>query len=272
MVSYTQSNKYSKNNCIKFETERIKSSLCDYSDAFSLVTRDITVNAGSTNWNDTHVEFKNCAPFSTCKTEINYVFIDEANHIYIAIPMYNLIEYSDLLNYSDASGSLCQFKKDEVPDNNDDLKIDDDGIFNSTLFQYKAALVGKKSDYFNPNSFVKNTQLVVPIKYLSNFWRLLEIPLINCKIYLELNWIEYFILSSAGGSAKFKINDAKLHVHILTLSTKDNVNLAKQLSNGFKSSVYLNNYQTVPAKVINNNTSIISRCSKFVSSCLRCSR
>ena len=92
--------KYKQNNSIKFETESIKSSLCDYSDAFVLVTGDIiTVTAN----NDTDVAFKNCVPFSTCKTEID-VFIDEANHIYIAVGMFNLIEYND--NYSDTSGSL----------------------------------------------------------------------------------------------------------------------------------------------------------------------
>ena len=63
-------------------------------------------------------------------------------------------------------------------------------------------------------------------------------PLINCKIHLEVNWTEDYILSSAGDSAKLKITDAKLHVLIVTLLTKDNVNLAKQLSNGFKRSVY----------------------------------
>ena len=66
--------------------------------------------------------FKNCAPFSTCKTVINDVFVDEANHIYIAMPMCNLIEYSD--NYSDTSGSLWQFKRDEVPINNANSTID----------------------------------------------------------------------------------------------------------------------------------------------------
>ena len=76
-------------------------------------------------------------------------------------------------------------------------------------------------------------------------------PLINCKIHLELNWIEDCILSSAGDSEKFKITDAKLHVPIVTLSTKDNLNLLKQLSNGFKISAYWSNYQTIPAKAIN---------------------
>ena len=149
------------------------------------------------------------------------MFTDEANHIYIAMPMYNLTEYGD--NYSGTSGSLQQLKRDEVPNNNDDL-----AILNSRSFKYKAALVGKTPDAVNnTDSSVKNTKIVVPLKYLSNVWRSLEMLLINCKAYLELYWIENFILSSAGNSAKFNLTDAKLHVPILTLSTKDNVNLTK---------------------------------------------
>ena len=85
----------------------IKSSLCDYSDALILVTVDITVAAN----NGTNVAFKNCAPFSTCKTEINDVFIDETNHFYIAMPMYNLIDNSD--NYSETSGRLWKYKRND---------------------------------------------------------------------------------------------------------------------------------------------------------------
>ena len=134
--------------------------------------------------NDTDVAFKNCAPFSTCKTVLNDAFIDEANHIYIGMPIYNLIEYSD--NYSDTSGSLWQFKRDEVPANNADLTIN-----NSQSFKYKAALLGKTADAVNnTNSSVKEAKIVVPLKYLSNFWRSLEMPLINWKVNLELNWIE----------------------------------------------------------------------------------
>ena len=152
--------------------------------------------------------------------------------------MYNLIEYSD--NYSDTSGSLWQFKRDEVPANNADLTID-----NSQSFKYKAALLGKTADAVNnTNSSVKDAKIVVPLKYLSNFWRSLEMPLIN---NLELSWIEDCILSSAGNSANFEITDVKLHVPIVTLSTKDSVNLTKQLSEGFKRSVYWNSYQRKPA-------------------------
>ena len=131
--------------------------------------------------------------------------------------MCNLIEYSD--NYSDTSGSLWQFKRDEVLPKNDDLTVN-----NSQSYKYKAALVGKTADVVNnTNSSVKNTKIIVPLKYLSSFWRSLEMTLVNC---IELNWFEDCILY------------AKLHVPIVTLSTKDNVNLTKQLSDRFKRSVY----------------------------------
>ena len=130
-------------------------------------------------------------------------------------------------------------------------------VDNSQSFKYKAALVGKTADAVNnTNSSVKNTNIVVPLKYLSSFWRSLEIPLINCKIYLESNWIENCILSNDGDSAKFKVMDAKLHVPIVILSTKDNVNLTKQLNDGIKRSLYWNNYQTIPAKVIEKGKDI----------------
>ena len=165
------------------------------------------------------------------------MFVDKANHIYIAMPMYYLIEYSD--NYSDTSGSLWQFKRDDVPTNNVDLTID-----NSESFKSKATLLGKTADAVNnTNSSIKDAKIVVPLKYLSNFWRSLEMPLINCKVYLELNWIEDCILSSNGDSSKFEITDAKLHVPIVSLTTKGSANLAKQLSKGFKRSVYWNSYE-----------------------------
>ena len=89
--SQTANGKYKQGDTIKFETESIKSKLCDYSDPYILVWGDIKVDAS----NNTDVWFKNCAPFSTCKTEFNDVFVDEANHIYVAMPLYNLIEYFD---------------------------------------------------------------------------------------------------------------------------------------------------------------------------------
>ena len=164
--------------------------------------------------------------------------------------MYNLIEYSD--NYSDTSGSLWQFNRGEVLNDNTDLTIN-----NSRTFKYKAAFVGKTADVVdNTNSYVKNTYVTVPLKNLSNFWISLEMTLFNCKIHLALNQIEDCILSSAGDSAKLKTTDAKLHVSIVIVSTKDKVNSTKQLSNKFKRSAYCSNYQTTPSKVINRGNNI----------------
>ena len=81
-------------------------------------------------------------------------------------------------------------------------------------------------------------------------------PLKNCKLYLELNWIEDCILSSSGDSFKLVITDAKLHVPIVTLSSKDSANLTKQLNEGFKRSIYWNSYETKPAKVIEQGKNI----------------
>ena len=98
---------------IKFETKVIKSNLCDYSDAYILVTGDITATGGDAN---TKAAFKNFAPFTKCVTHINDEHVDNADNLDIVMPMYNLIEYRD--NYSDTSGSLCHFKRNEQDMNN----------------------------------------------------------------------------------------------------------------------------------------------------------
>ena len=150
--------KYKQGDTIKFETETIKSSLCDYSDAFILVAGNITVNAA----NDTDVVFKTFAPFSACKTVINGLFVDEANHTYIARSIYNLIEYSD--NYSDTSESLWHFKRDAVPANNANLTI-----VNSDSFKYNAPLVRKTANHDDGKSSVKVTKLAVPQSIWATF-------------------------------------------------------------------------------------------------------
>ena len=100
------------------------------------------------------------------------------------MPMYTLIKYSD--NYNDSSGSLYQFKRDESPINNDGNPLNV-ALNNSSSFKYKASLLGKAADADGNDRSLKNTKIVVPLKYLSNFFRSLEMPLINCKIHLELN-------------------------------------------------------------------------------------
>ena len=119
-----------------YSTSSLESSLCDYSDAYVLVTGNITVTGGDAN---TKVAFKNCAPFRKCRTEINETFVDDAQHINIAMPMYNLIEYSG--NYSDTSGSLWQFKKDKIG-GADDLTVDAQYIPNNlSSFRYKPSFI-----------------------------------------------------------------------------------------------------------------------------------
>ena len=121
---------YSHHNPIKFLTKSIESSLCDYSDAYILVTGNINVGEGDAN---TKVAFKNCASFKDCRTEINDAFVDYADFINITVPVYNLIEYSD--NYSDTPGSLWNFKRDEII-NNADITNDS----NASSFKHKANL------------------------------------------------------------------------------------------------------------------------------------
>ena len=162
------------------------------------------------------------------KTEINETFADDAQHINIAMPMYNLIAYSD--NYSDTSGSLWQFKIDEIERNNN-LTVD-----NSSSFKYKSNVIGNRSQAGTRNI----VKIVVPLKYLSNFWISLEIPLINCEVELSLKWYENCILPSAGDNATFTITDAKLYVPIVTLSAEDNAKLSTLLGEGFKRLVYWN--------------------------------
>ena len=123
---------YSDENEIKFLTSSLESNLCDYSDAYILVTGNITAVSDNAA---TQVVFKNCAPFEDCRTEINNTFVDYTNFINIAMPMYNLIEYSEY--YSDTSGSLWDFKRDEL-DNNTNVTNDN----NAPFFKYKASLIG----------------------------------------------------------------------------------------------------------------------------------
>ena len=128
--------------------------------------------------------------------------------------MYNLIEYSD--NYSDTSGSLWQFKRDEI-EGDVDLTVDAQHIpNNSSSFKYKSSFITNRN----------GVKIAVPLKYLSNFWRSLEMPLINCKVELSLKWYDRCLLTTAN-TATFKITDAKLYVPTVTLSVQDNAKLSK---------------------------------------------
>ena len=164
---------YDEGNEVIYNTEVLKSNLCDYNDAYILVRGDITVTAATTQ-----VAFKNCAPFTKCITKIDGTTIDDAEDLDLVMPMYNLIEYSS--NYSETTGSLWFYSKDEATDFNVDLVNDN----NFESFKYQAKLLGNTvAQAINAaNGILKNAVIAVPLKYLSNFWRSLEMPLINCKV------------------------------------------------------------------------------------------
>ena len=147
--------------------------------------------------------------------------------------MYNLIEYSD--NYSDTSSSLWQSKRDEIG-GDDDLTVNAQHIPNNlSSFKYKSSFITDRN----------GVKIAVPLKYLSNFWRSLEMPLINCKVELSLKWYGNCILSSGGTAATSAITDTKLYVSVVTLKTEDNASLWKLLSEGFKRLVYWNKCKVI---------------------------
>ena len=157
---------------IKYDTRVLKPNLCDYAEAYILI--DGTIRAAAADAS-TRLALKNCAPFTKYNLEINDEHIDTAENLDITMPMYNSIESSD--NYQDSSATLYQYKRDEPPEDDTvaDLTAD-----NSSSLKYKISLLG---NLVVANNIARiNVKVVVPLKYLSNLFRSLEIPLINCKI------------------------------------------------------------------------------------------
>ena len=235
---------YNVNSQIKFKTTMLKSSLCDYSDAYILFKGTITINgrgadaaARQADERDKGVLFKNCAPFINCISEINNTQIENAKDIDIVMPMYNLIEYSD--NYAKTSGCLWQYFRDEPDDNN---------IEDSESFKSKIKITGKAPN----NNNVKDVEIIVPLKYLSNFWRTLEMPLINCEVNLILTWSSTCVITNSNGAGAFAITDTKLYVPVVTLSTQKNTKFLQQLKSGFKRVINWNKYLSKPELLAQN--------------------
>ena len=234
---------------IKYNTRVLKPNLCDYAEAYILA--DGTIRAAAAD-NNTRLALKNCAPFTKCNLEINDEHVDTAENLDIVMPMYNLIKYSD--NYQDLSGTLYQYKRDEPPE---DDAVADLTADNLSSFKYKINLLG------NPvvanNVARRNVKVVIPLKYLSNFFRSLEMPLINCKIKLNLTWKKECASSTDAGEAVFIINDTKLYVPVVTLSKEDNKDFIEQQNKGFQRSIYWNEYKTKEPTVDSdsNNANIV---------------
>ena len=139
--------------------------------------------------------------------------------------MYNLIEYSD--NYSKTSGSLWKYCKD-IPALNNNCDIADFGEGNLTdSFNFKVKITGQTGDNGR-----KEVEIMVPLKYLSNFRRTLEMSLINCEISFILTWSADCVMVStnkANQGATFRITETKLYVPAVTLSIQDNAKLLQRL-------------------------------------------
>ena len=244
---------YNGNSQIKFKTTMLKSSLCDYSDAYILVKGTITVNntdaqGAAANNTNKKVIFKNCARFTNCISEINNTQIDNAKDIDIVMPVYNLIEYSG--NYAKTTGSLWQYCKD-IPARDNNNLIEGFTAANLTdSFNFKAKITGQTG-----NDGTKDVEIMVPLKYLSNFWRTLEMPLINCEVNLILTWSSNCVLIATAiqnQAATFEITDTKLYVPVVTLSTKENTKFFQQLKPGFKRIFNWNKYLSKPELLAQN--------------------
>ena len=231
----------------------LKSSLCDYSDAYILVKGTISVNntaaqGAAANNTNKKVIFKNCAPFTNCISKINNTQIDNAKDIDIVIPMYNLIEYSH--NYAKTTGSLWQYCKD-IPALNANDEINHFTEGNPTdSFNFKVKITGRTE-----NDGTKDVEIIVPLKYLSNNWRTLEMPLINCEVNLILTWSSTCVLiatNTLNQNVTFAITDTKLYVPVVTLSTQENTKFFQQLKSGFKRVINWNKYLSKPELLAQN--------------------
>ena len=146
------------------------------------------------------------------------------------MPMYNLIEYSD--NYAKTTGSLWQYFRDEPDDNLED----------SESFKSKIKIIGKTPNDDNE----KDVEIMVPLKYFSNFWGTLEMPLINCEVNLILMWSSTCVITNSTAAGTFEITDTKLYVPVVTLSTQENTKLLPQLKSDFKRVINWNKYLSKP--------------------------
>ena len=211
----------------------LRSSLCDYSGAYILVKGNIIVNntvaagAAANNANK-KVIFKDCAPFTNCISKINNTQIDNAEYIDIVMLMYNLIEYND--NYSKTSGSLWQYCKEMPAINNDGNIVDFNGANATDSFNFKTKITGQTAANNNNGNIAGrvDVEIMVPLKYLSNFWRTLEMHLINCEVELILIWFVGCVIiytNTANQLSTFTITETNIYVPVVTSSTQDNAKI-----------------------------------------------
>ena len=186
------SNTYNENKSIRFKTPMLRSDLCDYADAYILVNGTITVTSQNNvirDKKDRPLILKNNTTFISCITIINGELIEDADDLDIVLPMYNLLEYSK--NYGKTIGPLYNYYRDELSDDPDNINHDNIKVVNSNAFKYKNKITGNThdvlntaDDYVTVKEGTQEIELAIPLKYLGNFWRALNMPLISCEISL----------------------------------------------------------------------------------------
>ena len=225
----------------------LRSDLCDYCDAYIVVKGIVTVTEPDNAKRNKEVAFKNNAPFINCISKIDGVKIDNAEDLDVVMPMYNLLEYSK--NYRKTTGSMWNCYRGEP---SDPLSSKPESFKYKTSITGKAYNVGDGEEGYDANKVDKNkTEVVIPLKHLSNFWKSLNIPLINCEVELILTWSKNCVLPDmtrrnaqvdnpaivAPTGLEFKITDTKLHVPVVTLSKENDIKLLEQLKSGFKRTI-----------------------------------
>ena len=154
-----------------------------------------------------------------------------------------MIEYS--ANYSKTSGSLWQYCKNTPAVNNNGNIVDFNRNNATDSFNFKTKITGQTDN----NGRIDNVEIMVPLKYLSNFWRTLEMPLINCKVELILTWSANCVIiyiNVANQVPIFTITETNLYVPVVTLSSQDNAKLLPQLKSGSKRTISWNKYLSKP--------------------------
>ena len=270
------SNAYNENKSSRFKTPMLRSNLCDYSDAYILVKVSITMTIPGANNNANNIRdkrnrpliLKNNAPFVPCITRINGQLIEDADDLDIGMSMHNLLECSK--NYRKTVGSLYNYYRDELSDDADDNNFDNIKVINSNTFKYKNKITGNTYNvdasapgYDVNKNGTQEVELAIPLKYLGNFWRSLNIPLISCEVSLELKWDKNCVITSleqrhiGGGNrdnaptgATLAINDCKLYVPAVTLSKDDEIKLLTNLKSGFKRGIIWNKYRSQKQLII----------------------
>ena len=279
---------YDENKSIRFKTPMLRSDLCDYSDAYIFIegTSTVTGNHPRDRQNRPLI-LKNNAPFIPCITRINGELIEDADDLDIVMPTYNLLEYSK--NNRKTIGSLYNYYRDELSNDADNDNFGNITVVNSETFKYKNKIIGNRynvdstrvpagggareanPDYHENLSGKLKIILAVPLKYLGNFWKALNIPLISCEVSLELKWNKKCIITSiqreinldgentdAPTGATFAIDKCKLYVPVVTLSKDDEIKLLTNLKSEFKREIIWNKYRSqMTTEETNDNLNIL---------------